>query len=355
MNCLKPVTLKSGIVVPCGKCELCRSDKRNEWSVRLAIHLENCQFMPMFLTLTYDNDHLPYNCLDYGTKNFEIFSSKDFEDVPEMSRYWYPLTPTLHRKDISAFLKAYKRKYGLLNDEFQYFGCGEYGGLIGRPHYHLLFFGDNELYKMWFDDVQSAVDRVSKVWDKGYIHIGVAGFDGIHYVTKYCLKEDYDELNEYQVKPFTIASNGLGMNFLDSEIGKRTKSQLEYIMRNRERVLSECPDFDIYDIESLQNALDYFERVVPAFKVILQDGRKVYLPRAIRKKLVGSVEHFKDSPLWMLTHLKMLCDSYLYYKEYGQYDKEHDTNHSFQQCLTRLEKIRKRLLESKYNKNSKKL
>lgn len=282
--------------------------------------------MPMFITLTYDNNHLPLVDLDEHI-NF----------------------PTLLRDDVSKFLKAYKRKYFLKNEEFQYFGCGEYGGQ-GRPHYHLLFFGDFQLYDAFMRDYETARNRIVEVWDKGHVHCCIAGYDGIHYVTKYCMKEDEDNLHPLQVKPFTIASNGLGMNFLKSVNAKKMKTQLANSMRNREFILSCCPDFDYFDKDSLRDAIRYFERSLPKFEIILDDGRKVFLPRAIRKKLVGSVEHFKDSPMWMLTHLRQLYNSLLYYRDYDVYDKTHLDNHSYQACLNRVEKIRKRILESKYNK-----
>ena len=46
--------------IPCGKCEGCQVDKANDWSTRAILeasqYKDNC-----FLTLTYDNEHLPKN------------------------------------------------------------------------------------------------------------------------------------------------------------------------------------------------------------------------------------------------------------------------------------------------------
>ena len=128
--------LKSGISVPCGKCEVCRSDARNEWSIRLALHLQNCDRMPMFITLTYRDEDVPFV---YSTPNNEFFWNRGYPTHKDAM-------PSLYREDVSKFLKAYKRKYKLDNETFQYFGCGEYGENYRRPHYHLLFFGDFQLY-----------------------------------------------------------------------------------------------------------------------------------------------------------------------------------------------------------------
>lgn len=349
MNCLSPVVLKSGVVVPCGKCELCRSDRRNDWSIRLAIHLMSCDYMPMFITLTYDDCNLPYMCEDWFTKAVLPFSCNDFDETQEMQKHWSAIVPTLYREDVSKFLKAYKRKYHLTNDLFQYFGCGEYGDRFGRPHYHLLFFGDYELFKLYHDDSSIAEERLSRVWNKGRVHVGIAGYDGIHYVTKYCLKEQLDDLHPLARPPFTIASNGLGTNYINSPNGKKLRNRLEYISRNHDEIIGNCPWYDFNDRQSLVDALTYFDKVLPRFELILDDGRKVFMPRALRRKLVGQFEYFKDSPYWLQNHLRILLDSHDYYKAHGVYDQNHKKPYSYECCLNRVDKIRKRLLERMYN------
>lgn len=343
MNCLAPLVLKSGVVVPCGKCSLCRSDNRNEWSIRLAIHLASCDTMPLFITLTYDDGHLP----EVNQGSGEIRHYCDWYDEFHARLAWNE--PTLYRPDISAFLKKYKRKYNLRNEDFQYFGCGEYGGKFGRPHYHLLMFGDKDLYTAFFRDTDEAQKRIMSCWPYGFVHVGVAGYDGIHYVTKYVLKDGIDSLPSSSVRPFTIASNGLGMNFLRSVNGKRLKARLDWLQRNKDKVFAGMPPFSYDSKDDLRNVLSYLERYVPKFDLILDDGRKVFLPRAIRKRLVGSFEHFKDSPLWFYTHIRQLLQSLEYYQAYGQYDVDHDSNHSYQNLLVRVEKIKKRLFENKFN------
>ena len=332
MDCLQPVILKNGLAVPCGKCDICRSNIRNEWSIRLAIHLMQCDRMPLFITLTYDDMNLPWQC---------------DSDIPDA------VFPTLCRDDVSSFLKAYKRKYGLSNVKFQYFGCGEYGENYRRPHYHLLYFGDDELYNDFFLDESVARSRICSVWGKGFVHIGVAGFDGIHYVTKYCLKDDLEWLPECVVKPFTIASKGLGMNFLKTPQADEIRRKLITLHYHQKEIIASLPDFG--DLRTIKQTLEALSKHLPDFRVILDDGRKVFLPRSIRRKLTGSFEHFKDSPLWFAQSLKTLADSLQYYADYGAYDTLHDENMSMTKLRTRLEKIHKRYLENKFNKHIKPL
>lgn len=321
--CLNPITLKSGITVPCGKCQICQSNNRAQWSIRLAIHASYCDRMPMFICLTYDDDHLPRNA----------------ENIPE-----------LRREDISKFLKEYKRYYGLTNDKFTYFGCGEYGDTFGRPHYHLLMFGDNDLYDLYFKDESLAKKRLERIWTNGFVSIGLAQWSGIHYVTKYILKEDLNEIKELGLQPpFLIASKGIGNSFLDSELAAKWKRDLAWLAYNRQDVFDNLPDFCLNDTRSIDNAIDYLRLYLPSFKLFLDDGRCVYLPRALRKRLVGVHEHFKDNPLWLYQSLVNLRRSIDYYQNYGDYDMTHEKESWRDKLENRIARINRRLNKRKYD------
>lgn len=349
--CLNPITLKSGITVPCGKCEVCYSNNRSQWSIRLAIHASYCDRMPMFICLTYDNAHLRY--YDPQMKNFH--SVQEMEETPELYKY---CSPSLCREDVSKFMKEYKRLHGLTNDKFTYFGCGEYGDSFGRPHYHLLFFGDDELYDLYFKDEKLAVERLQSVWKKGFVSIGIAKWSGIHYVTKYILKEDLNEIeNLGLVKPFLIGSKGLGMAFMDSELALHWRNQLVWLAYNRESVFADMPAFSFDDLGSIDAALDYLRVYMPSFKLFLDDGRCVFLPRALRKRFLGSVEHFKDSPAWLYYSLLNLRNSIAYYRDFGDYDATHEKESWRDKLEVRVQKIQQRLAKRKfdnYYKRSKK-
>lgn len=131
-----PLLVESGFNVdylqalPCRQCFSCRLNYSKEWAIR-------CQLESLyhehsyFVTLTYDNDHLPSGkFLDY---DHGIVDS------------------TLCRSDVQKWLKRFrkaeKKEYGV--DGIKVFYCGEYGELNGRPHYHALLFGTHE-----FDDLQ---------------------------------------------------------------------------------------------------------------------------------------------------------------------------------------------------------
>lgn len=89
----------------CGQCMECRLAYSREWAIRItheaAMHERNC-----FLTLTYDNEHLP----EHGQ---------------------------LLKRDLQLFFKRLRKYTG----PFRYVAAGEYGELRRRPHFHAAIFG----------------------------------------------------------------------------------------------------------------------------------------------------------------------------------------------------------------------
>ena len=94
-------------VTKCGQCMECRLAYSREWAIRISheaqMHDANC-----FLTLTYDDAHLP----NHGQ---------------------------LLKRDLQLFFKRLRKQTG----PFRYVACGEYGELKRRPHFHAAIFGQD--------------------------------------------------------------------------------------------------------------------------------------------------------------------------------------------------------------------
>lgn len=110
-------------LVPCGQCDDCRRDQAHEWSNRLVLEsLSQGQDRSWFVTLTYDDDHIPMDfCCD--RENGSV-----------------GLKGVLRMEDVSAWLKRLRSK--LEQPGIRFYAAGEYGDTTRRPHYHVILFSD---------------------------------------------------------------------------------------------------------------------------------------------------------------------------------------------------------------------
>lgn len=168
------------VKIPCKWCMKCRIDRKNEWADRLlfeCIGKDN-----IFLTLTYDDEHLPPNY-------------------------------SLSKKEIKQYIERYRiaRKRAGDNSKWKYYFVGEYGDNFARPHYHAILTNSN---------CMKEVDRLEKLWGKGQIKATPPNNAAITYVLKYMTKqihgqqakEIYDE-NGLE-RPFAHASKGIGKQYI---------------------------------------------------------------------------------------------------------------------------------------------
>ena len=174
--------------VPCGHCIGCRLDKARDWATRCmleaSLYEEN-----YFITLTYDNDHLP--------KNGKI-----------------------SKRDIQLFNKRLRKEYG---DGIRFFLCGEYGETFKRPHYHGIYFN------LHLDDLVKIADtshgkyysseKLARVWKNGFVLVGECSFKSAGYVARYSMKSFNVETD---FKPFLLMSRnpGIGHDWIKSNLVK---------------------------------------------------------------------------------------------------------------------------------------
>jgi len=183
--------------VPCGGCLGCRLERSREWGVRCVheakMHEKNC-----FITLTYDEEHLPPN------------GGLDRRGFPGFIR---SLRQKLQRECVKASSACKK---------IRYFHAGEYGTLTRRPHYHALIFGYD------FPDKVKTVERkgnvvfsseeLEDVWAKGMCEIGTLTLGSAQYVAKYILAKNSGPMVEGEaVREFATMSSrpGIGKTWYD--------------------------------------------------------------------------------------------------------------------------------------------
>ncbi len=212
------------IEIPCGHCIGCYLDRSRQWADRCMLELQYHE-RSSFVTLTYDDDNLPD-----PNYYFDSDTGEAFEGI---------INP-LVKKDLQNFIKRlrskleydYKVAHPNCDDselpKIRYFGCGEYGSLSQRPHYHLIIFGedfsnDRQFYKRTsagFNLYNSPL--LSSLWTYGYAITADVTWDTCAYVARYVTKKINGNVNDfydkYNVpKEFTIMSRkpGIGRQFYD--------------------------------------------------------------------------------------------------------------------------------------------
>lgn len=153
------------ILLPCGKCLDCRLSYSREWATRI-VHEAQTSGLSSFLTLTYDEDHIPDD-------------------------------RSVSKREIQLFIKRLRKKLGSL--KIKYFACGEYGETRGqRPHYHLIILGfDFPDREYWSRTGTGNINYRSKLlescWDKGFSTVGEVTFQSAGYVARYSMKKQADK------------------------------------------------------------------------------------------------------------------------------------------------------------------
>nr|UXQ87948.1 MAG: replication initiation protein [Microvirus sp.] len=147
------------LVLACGQCTGCRLERSRQWAVRITheakMHKKNC-----FLTLTYDDDHLP------SDRSLDV-------------THW------------QKFAKRVRKKHG----PFRFYHCGEYGDKNGRAHYHAAVFGldfsfDRKTTKISDQGHQLYESAtVKQLWPNGLHVIGDLTFQSAAYIARYVTKK----------------------------------------------------------------------------------------------------------------------------------------------------------------------
>ncbi len=145
------------LLIPCGQCIGCRADKAKEWALR-CIHEASLHEANSWVTLTYDPEHLPYG-------------------------------GDLHPPDLQRFLKRLRRK----TPPIRFYGCGEYGDQLDRPHYHICIFGydfpDKTYWRSQDDFNYHRSALLESCWKLGNSEVTDLTIENAGYTARYCMKK----------------------------------------------------------------------------------------------------------------------------------------------------------------------
>lgn len=253
--------INTHIEIPCGVCLSCRLDHARLWSDRILMEMnnndDNC-----FITLTYDDNHLPKSsvqCVDDTTGEVSYSNTGCYQ--------------TLDIKDLQRFIQNLRnlcrRKY---KKTIKYFACGEYGSQSMRPHYHiivfgfnptdLVFYGQNELGDIYYNSRE-----LSNCWldidgnDKGFVVVGEATKESAQYVARYTVKKlkdmdsgIYDELGIK--KEFITMSKGISKEYYETNKDTLFKQNSFYLPSSKGARKCKTPRYFKKLLE--RDDIDYF-------------------------------------------------------------------------------------------------
>lgn len=221
-SCLHPLRVRNKftnemVTVPCGKCEACTTKKAFRMVQRLDMERLSWKYN-LFITLTYDNDHLPL--LQYqngylvdlspkrvhpikGVLNINLdeelhrihrFNNKDISDTQKfisLCTSHYGGVPYLSTVDVQRFMKRLRQKininfknatiYGDYKNSpsIRYF-CGlEYGPTTFRPHCHMSLFFSSDWLAAHIEQF------IRECWQFGFVDTSFVSDTNSDYVAGY--------------------------------------------------------------------------------------------------------------------------------------------------------------------------
>uniref|UniRef100_A0AAU8AVU2 Replication initiator protein n=1 Tax=Dulem virus 194 TaxID=3145671 RepID=A0AAU8AVU2_9VIRU len=191
-------------LVPCGKCMGCRLDRASAWADRMLIEFKDNGDKAIFVTLTYNDDHLPEVVTDDNRK-----------------------LSSLSVRDTQLFLKRLRKAFS--PNRIRFYLAGEYGPKTHRPHYHAILFG------LSLDDFPDAIvhsfnglgqplyqsDVLAGLWQNGFVSLAPATRDTASYCARYTMKKRYKGedvwLDPAQQPEFSTQSRRPGIGLLHAK------------------------------------------------------------------------------------------------------------------------------------------
>lgn len=238
--------------IRCGKCSSCRIDKSREWALRCMMeslyHKDNC-----FVTLTYNDENLP-PCHNEAV-NYE--TGELCEKSPIHSLVYDHVRKFM--RDLRRHEEYHHQTYGI-----RFFGCGEYGPLNFRPHYHIILFGFKPddivaFKKNHMGQVLYRSPTLEKIWKKGFVSVGECNFETAAYTARYITKKFLGESNNvYTLADYTpefscmSRKGGIGKQYFEDHKDDIYKFDEIILNRGLDRSIKGKPPryFDyLYDLD----------------------------------------------------------------------------------------------------------
>lgn len=166
------------LTLACGQCIGCRLERSRQWAVR-CMHEAQLHEHNAFVTLTYDDAHLPGNG-SLKHRDFQLFLKR--------------LRKAIAAKVDGAPGRPAPAALAALQKRIAYYMCGEYGDETNRPHYHACLFGVDFTDKKPISKNAAGQQlyeskTLEKLWEKGLTTTGAVTFQSAAYIARYVMKK----------------------------------------------------------------------------------------------------------------------------------------------------------------------
>lgn len=296
------------IDVPCGKCAECRNTYIE--SIYQRAYVESQSSYVYFVTLTYDNEHLPVVVLPSGKKIY--YSCYD---------------------DIQSMFDRFRKKF---SREYRYLCVNEYGDTNYRPHFHILLFvakhsNDTKSTPLFIES--EIFSTLGKYFSK---NVGTRKLPKYESLFTYHYKMVNGKLySNYFVKyvdPYT--SNSVVANSKDSSIISKT---IRYLIMYVNKGSSIHPDL-LSELESIEDVhlrkkykylLSCSVRYSKGFGNGFYEGKKLSIP--IISQRISQLDYIYSNIVSTLTTYdelsendKIMLQDFVTWPPYGRYSSIQD-------------------------------
>lgn len=193
-------------MLPCEQCARCRARQARDWTIRI-VHEASLYPENSFLTLTYDQAHLPR---DAGVH------------IEDVQKFWKRLRTWIDRHGDGRMIRN--------------FYCSEYGDFTRRPHYHAIVFNFDLPDKVQWSGAGELTryksELLDRLWGHGMTEVGSVTARSAAYVAAYIGKKHNGAQSDHLYERFDPVSGarwtvprefahmsgrggGIGSGFLD--------------------------------------------------------------------------------------------------------------------------------------------
>ena len=288
------------VEVPCNECPECIFARANDWATRAWCEYQHWE-SGIFLTLTYNQKHLPINENNLAT---------------------------LRKKDVTLFIKRLRKKFkgikswenpktGKIENPIRIIEAGEYGPKGGRPHYHICIFNwkpnDAKFYK--YSKSKNGMEfplytskTINELWTdktikgdfaaqwRGFATFGELTYRTACYTARYTQKKlKKNKKNTiYRKKDICIYDKKQQKWIMKTKIIRKNKKQTEYINASR------CPGIGyLYWLENKT-------KIKENSGIWINDGKAKLKPIPRYFKKIWNDEDWENYEKWKYENKKLM-------------------------------------------------